>query len=236
MHLAVTAAAVYTRDQPRAAMASSRAAPSHTAPDQENEDPFAMIRLAASRKAAKEKQRSDGHGVRSILSAAQQACAPLPSCGPSLCGSVMPCVGNRSAVRLITPRKARRQPKGLPRSGGWAACCASPSASANGMEATKLHEVSPGRVALPTEPDVIEHRVGDFPSGCVAEITDASLGATPLTGRRRLRVAEPWSPDEDDEASADGYLSLTKGDVVVLTAETESEWWSGYIEPREWIV
>jgi hypothetical protein len=193
-------------------------------------DPFAGLKLAAARKAEKEKKLQErGGGMRSFLNAAVE-CAPLPQCGPSLKGAVLPCVGTRSAVKAITPRKKRRQPQGSPLRGSprWAACCVAPT---DPLE--RVNGVKPGRVELPTEPDKIEHRVGDFPAACVREIADANFCATPLAGRRRLHVETPWKPDSEDAA---GYLALRMGDTIVLTAETEPDWWSGYVEPREWIV
>lgn len=200
--------------------------------DAGEDDVLAGLKLAASRKAAKEKQKREQGSVRRMLGAVE--CVPLPECGPTRRNAVLPCVGARSAVRAIDRSWSQRsgisaqasRRRGSPR---WTACCAAP---ADDVE-PPVEVVRPGRVELPNEPDRIAHRVGDFPSACVCEMPDASLGSTPLVGRRRLRVATSWSPEREDAA---GYLSLQQGDTVVVTAETEQDWWSGYIEPREWVV
>ena len=191
-----------------------------------------VLKLAASRKAAQEKQRREQHGTRTLWAALE--CAPLPDCGPALKSAVLPCVGSRSAVRAVDRSRSKRRgvaAQGSPQRGSprYLVCCATP---ASDVEAPAEH-VRLGRVELPSDPDRIEHRVGDFPPACVREITDARLGTTPDYGRRRLYVETSWSPEREDAA---GYLSVREGDVIVLTAQTERDWWSGYVEPREWIV
>jgi|EP01043_Picozoa_sp_COSAG02_P033522 hypothetical protein len=198
-----------------------------------DDDVLAGLKLAAARKAAKERQKHEQGGVRALLAAVE--CAPLPECGPSLKSAVLPCVGSRSAVKAIDRSRSKRRDiaaRASPRHGSprWAACCAAPAGDHVEPPTEKL---LPGRVELPSEPDTIDHRVGDFPSTCVREISDARLSATPLVGRRRMHVDKSWDPERDDAA---GYLSLREGDTIVVTAETEPDWWSGYVEPREWIV
>lgn len=196
---------------------------------QDGED---VLKLAAARKAAREKQRREQHSMRTLWAALE--CTPLPDCGPTLKSAVLPCVGSRSAVRAIDHSRSKRRGAAAQRSPQhgsprWAVCCATP---ASDVEAPVEH-IRLGRVELPSEPDRIEHRVGDFPSACVREITGGRLSTTPVVGRRRLYVETSWSPEGENAA---GYLSLREGDVIVLTAQTERDWWSGYVEPREWIV
>ena len=197
-----------------------------------DDDVLAGLKLAAARKAAKERQKHEQGVVRALLAAVE--CGPLPECGPSLKSAVLPCVGSRSAVRAIDCSREKQWNGAAwtsPRrdSPRWAACCAAPAEYVE----PPIQKVRPGRVELPSEPDRIDHRVGDFPSACVREISDARLSATPLVRRRRVHVETSWSPERDDAA---GYLSLRQGDTIVVTAETEPDWWSGYVEPREWVV
>lgn len=198
----------------------------------EDDDALAGLKLAAARKVAKEKQRRERGRMRELFAAVE--CTPMQDCGPSRKSSVLPCVGTRAAVKAIDrsrgkQRGAEARPSPSRSSPRWLVCCAAPAVV---EESVSLEDVRPGRVELPSDPDRIEHRVGDFPSACVREISDPDLRVTPLQGRRRLRVKTSWCPEREDT----GYLTLRQGDTIVLTAETERDWWSGYVESREWVV
>ena len=165
----------------------------------------ATIRRAAAEKARREKQRAGAVGT--AIGRASEAChaTPLSGSGPTS----PPAVGSRDARKLVARGSSRARAERRPASSPWCGCCAAPPTPPN-LEPPSPHvDTTPGQVALPREPETAAWRLGDFPSACVEPIEAQGEAHTP-TGRVRLRVVQDWAPD----ASKDGYLTLTTGDIV----------------------
>ena len=166
----------------------------------------ATIRRAAAEKARREKQRAGAVGT--AIGRAAEACHTTPLSGPGPTGP--PGVGSRDARKLVARGSSRARAERRPASSPWwCGCCAAPPTPPN-LEPPSPHvDTTPGQVSLPREPETVAWRLGDFPSACVEPIEAQGEAHTP-TGRVRLRVVQDWAPD----ASKDGYLTLTTGDIV----------------------